>query len=157
MKTRKGVDFVNSGRACKNLTDGLVLAVAFLALMGLVLEFLAFDGEYMTNHPTTSEEITVKSPLDHPYADSYLKLFAAFLITAVLGFGARKTPLVGVFASLCSIVVSLNLFSGDLIESFPFVYVLVSVTGLAGSIIYACLHYTENPQKVKNKKGEKKK
>ena len=71
---------MNSGTACKNLTDGLLIAMAIIALVGLALEFMAFDGEHIMNHPTTSEDITVKGPLDNPYADSYLKLFAAFAI-----------------------------------------------------------------------------
>ena len=50
---------VNSGTACKNLTDGLLIAMAILALIGLVVEFMSFDGEHIMNHPTTSEDITV--------------------------------------------------------------------------------------------------
>ena len=145
---------VNSGTACKNLTDGLLIAMAILALIGLVVEFMAFDGEHIMNHPTTSEDITVKSPLDNPYADSYLKLFAAFTITAVIGLGARKTPIVGILASICTIVVSVDFFAAELIKTFPFIYVLVAVTSLAGNIIYTCFHYSGNRSTQKNE-GEK--
>lgn len=135
---------MNSGTACKNLTDGLLIAMAILALIGLAVEIMAFDGEHIMNHPTTSEDITVKTPLDNPYADSYLKLLAAFLITAIIGFGARKTPLVGVLASVCTIVMSVNFFAAELIKSLSFVYVLAAFTSLAGNIVFTCFHYFEN-------------
>jgi hypothetical protein len=145
---------MNSGTACKNLTDGLLIAMAIIALVGLALEFMAFDGEHIMNHPTTSEDITVKGPLDNPYADSYLKLFAAFAITAVIGLGARKAPIVGILASVCTIVVSVNFFAAELIKAFPFVYVLVAFTSLAGNIIYTCFHYSENRSTQKNEGEE---
>lgn len=145
---------MNSGTYCKNLTDGLLIVMAVLALIGLVVEFTAFDGEHIMNHPTTSEDITVKSPLDNPYADSYLKLFAAFLITAVIGFGARKAPVVSILASACTIVVSVNFFASELIKSFPFLYVLIAFTSLAGNIVYTCFHYFENKSKNLSKGEE---
>ena len=141
---------MNSGEACNNLTDGLLIVMSILALIGLVVEFMAFDGEHIMNHPTTSEDITVKNPLDNPYADSYLKLFAAFAITAVIGLGARKAPIVGILASVCTIVVSVNFFAAELIKSFSFAYVLVAVTSLAGNIVYTCFHYSENRSTQKN-------
>lgn len=145
---------MNSGTACKNLTDGLLIAMAFLALIGLAVEFMAFDGEHVVKHPVTSEMITVKGPLDDPYIDSYLKLFLAFLVTAILGLGARRTPIVGVLASACVIAVSVNFFVSDLINNFPFVYVLVAFTSLAGNIIYTCFHYFEKNTSQKNKGEE---
>ena len=106
-------------------------------------------------HPATKEDVYVESFLDNPFADTYLKLFIAFAISAVIGFGARKSPWAGIIASICTIVMSVNYFANDLIYTFPFIYVLVSVTALAGNIVYACFSFEEKKvAKADNCDGE---
>ena len=137
---------MNSGRACKNLTDGLVLLAAAIALIGFVGRFMGFEAGDTMLSPTTKEKIELLAPLDDPYTRTYLKLFIAFVINALLGFSSRNYPWVGVVASLCAIVISLNYFSDQLIKTYGFLYVLVAVTGLAGSLVYAYFWYAEKKE-----------
>ena len=138
---------MNPGKASKNLTDGLLLAMAVLALIGLIVQFTSFDGAYTTIHPVTEEEINVESFIDDPVSDAYLKLFIAFLISAIIGFGARKSPVAGILASVCTIVISMNYFASGLIGEFTFIYVPMAVLGLAGNIVYA--YFWSEEKKVK--------
>ena len=137
---------MNSGKACKNLTDALVLLVAAIALIGFIGRFTGFEAGDTMLSPTTKEKIELLAPLDDPYTRTYLKLFIAFVINALLGFSSRNYPWVGVVASLCAIVISLNYFSDQLIKTYGFLYVLVAVTGLAGSLVYAYFWYAEKKE-----------
>ena len=145
---------MNSASACKNLTDGLVTGATVTALIGFITEFMSFEGEYLMNHPITREEIRVKTALDNPYASTYLMLLIAFLITAIVGFASRRVPIIGILISALSVVVAVSCFSGGTVKAFAFLYVLIAVTGLAGSIIYTCFHYTENKFQNTKTKGE---
>ena len=138
---------MNSGRACKNLTDGLVLLAAAIALIGFVERYTGFEAGNTMLSPTTKEKMELLAPLDDPYTSTYLKLFIAFVINALIGFSSRNYPLVGVVASLCAIVISLNYFSDQLIKTYGFLYVLVAVTGLAGSLVYAYFDFMKETDK----------
>ncbi len=138
---------MNSGKACKNLTDGLVLTVAVMALIGLVSRFVGFEVGSTIIDPSTKERIELLSPLDDPYTSTYMKLFIAFCINALIGFGSRNYPWAGIVASICAIVISLNYFAGGVIASFGFIYVLVAVTGLAGSLVYGYFEFMKETDK----------
>ena len=141
---------MNTASACKNLTDGLVTGATSVALVGFITEFISFEGEYLMNHPLTREELRVETPLGNPYASTYLMLLVAFLITAIVGFASRRAPILGIIISALSVVVAVSCFSGGTIKAFAFLYVLIAVTGLAGSRIYTCFHYAENKnEKIK--------
>lgn len=134
---------MNTGRTCKNLTDGLLVAVAVLALICLVVKIVGFEEEYSMKHPATNEEISVSSPFDDPYTETYLKLFATFSMAAIIGFASRGSAWVSVLASVCAIVISLNYFADGIVQKYGFVYVLIAVTSLGGSLVYAYYHYAE--------------
>ena len=154
---------MNSGKACKNLTDGVVLAVALVALGCLVIAFLGFEGQYLMDHPLTGDEVRVEKPLDDPYVSTELKLFIAFGICAVIGFGSRKHPAVSIVASVCTIVISLNYYADKMIGDWGFLFVIAGVLSLAGNLIFTYFHYKENEnagkklfEKLKNGKEKAK-
>ena len=133
---------MNTGRLCKNLTDGLLIAVAILALICFLVRFVGFE-EYVTRDPVTKEQVTISAPLDDPYIQTYIKLFATFAMAAVIGFTSRGNGWVGILASICAIVISVNYFADGTIHKFGFIYVLMAVTGLGGSLVHSYFWYTE--------------
>ena len=134
---------MNTGRICKNLTDALLVVVAMIALICVVVKIVGFEEEYKIAHPSTKEEITVSKPLEDPYTETYVKLFAAFSIASIVGFSARGKGWLGIVSSACVLVISVNYFAEDLIGKFGFLYFLVAATALAGSIVYTYYYYTE--------------
>ena len=147
---------MNSGKACKNLTDGLLLAAAFFALIFLAFGYLSFNGGYSMTHPATGEELEVVSAFDDPYFMAYGVLFLCFALTSVIGLATRKHPLVGLLASIVNLIVTFIYFSDGLIETWAILFVLAAVTGLAGSIVYICFYYYENimESQFEKEKGE---
>ncbi len=134
---------MNTGRACKNLTDGLLIAVAILALISLVVRFVGFEGEYVMKDPSNGEQTVVSSPLDDPYVVTYIKLFAAFAMAAIIGFSSRGSAWVGVVASVCATVISVNYFADGIIHKFGFLYILIAVTSIGGNLVHAYYHFAE--------------
>lgn len=134
---------VKTGNACKNLTDGLLLLMAIIALVCVIVGVISFDGMYLMSHPVTGEDVYVNQPLENPYYATYLKLALLFGSAAVLGFLTRRWPYISVGASLCTVVASMNYYTDGLIRTYPFVYVLFAVTGLCGSLVYTACFYTE--------------
>ena len=147
---------MNTGRICKNLTDGLLVFVAILALIGVVVHFVGFEEEYKMKHPSTDEEITVSAPFDDPYAETYLKLFGAFSMAAIIGFASRKKGWMGIVASVCVLVISINYYSGGLIEENGYVYLGMSAASIAGSLIYTYYYYAEVKKALPANENEEK-
>ena len=145
---------MNTGRICKNLTDALLVVMAIIALICIVVKIVGFEEEYKITHPSTKEEITVKGPLEDPYTETYVKLFAAFFIASIVGFSARGKGWLGIVSSLCVLVISVNYFANDLIGKFGFLYFLVAATALAGSIIYTYYYYTEVRKALPDEKAD---
>lgn len=155
----KGKYIMNTGKTCKNLTDGLLVFVAILALIGVIVHFVGFEEEYKMKHPSTKEEITVSAPFDDPYAETYLKLFGAFSAAAIIGFASRKKGWLSIVASVCAFVISINYYMDGLIEENGYAYLGIAAASIAGSVIYTYYYYTEVkktlPPKEKKKKKEK--
>ena len=133
---------MNTGRLCKNLTDGLLIAIAILALVCLVVRYVGFE-EYVTKDPVTKEQVTISTVFEDPYFMTYAKLFATFAMAAVIGFTSRGNGWVGILASICAVVISVNYFADGTILKFGFIYVLMAVTGLGGSLVHSYFWYTE--------------
>jgi hypothetical protein len=133
---------MNSGSACKNLTDSFLLIMALVALICLVVAFISFE-EYSKVDPDTGEEIIVDSVFETPSAKGHVKMLIAFLLAATVGFSARKCPPADIAAGLGLLIVSLNLYADDVIGEIGFVYVLFAVIGVAGGLINAYYYYTE--------------
>lgn len=149
---------MNTGKTCKNLTDGLLIFVAILALIGVIVKFVGFEAEYTMKHPSTEEEITVSKAFDDPYAEAYLTLFIAFSLAAIIGFASRKSGIIGIIASVCLFIIAMYLYFNRVIEENGFVYIAMSAASIAGSIIYTYYYYTEVrptlPPKEKKEKPE---
>ena len=134
---------MNTGKTCKNLTDGLLVAIAILALISILFNVLAFKEEYTMKHPKTNKDVVVSSPLDNPYVDAYIRLFFAFAIAAVIGLCSRQKGWAGIIASICTIVITVNYYIDGIIEKNGYLYLGIAVASLAGNLIYTYYYYTE--------------
>lgn len=133
---------MNSGSACKNITDGLLLVMAFLAVISIVVAFISFE-EFVKTDPETGEETVVSSVFETASVKGHVKMLIAFLLAATVGFSARKFPPADIAAGLSLLIVSLNLYADRVVGEIGFIYVLFAVIGLAGGLIHAYYYYTE--------------
>ena len=138
------------GTPCKNLADAFVLIMAFVALVSLIVGFVSFDGEYIIDHPTTGDEITVSSFLDDPYMVNFLLIGAAFALTAIIGFTCRRKPVVSLAASIALLALVLIKYDDRLLTQKDFAYIIFAFLGLAGSITYTVCYYAEKAGLIKS-------
>lgn len=141
---------MNTGKTCKNLTDGLLIAMAILALISIAFNVLAFKEEHTMKHPSNNEEIEVKTPFDDPYVDAYVRLCATFAIAGIVGFCSRKKGIGGLIASICASIISINYYVDGIVKKNGYLYIGIAVASIAGNLIYMYYYYTE----VKKKKKE---
>ena len=140
---------MNTGKTCKNLTDGLLVAMAIVAVLSILFNVLAFKEEYKMKHPTNNEEVVVSTPWDNPYVDAYVRLAVTFAVAAIIGFCSRKNGWGGIIASICAIIISVNYYADHIIKKNGYLYIGIAVASLAGNLVYMYYYYTE----VKKPKG----
>ena len=142
---------MKNGALCKNITDALVLIMAFVALFTLLVEFLSFDPEgYIVEDPRTHEDIEVSSMLDDPYIVIYVEMLVGFLLAAIIGFAGRRAPLASLIGSVILLALVLYEYKDGPLGQVDFGYVLVAFVGLAGSITYLACYYAEKAEEKKS-------
>ena len=128
---------MKTGGLFKNITDTFLVIMAFLALLGLVIGFVTFDGEgYLIDHPRTNEEIEVRNPMDDPYIAVYVKIFIWFTAASIIGFKGRRVPLLSVLFMAVLMCVVLSEYANGGLEQKDFAYIVFGTTGFIGSIVY---------------------
>lgn len=146
---------MKQGVAYKNLTDSIVLIAAIIALICVLLSVISFEESYVVKDPITHEDVEVAKPLEDPYNITFIKLFAIFSITAIVGFIARKWALISTVASVCSIVIAFTYFLDGSSGELGFIYVFCGIVGLAGNIILMVISEQERKTEFKEMVGIK--
>lgn len=145
------------GISYKNFTDAIVLIGAIIAVVSILLAFLAFKEPKTIEDPKTGEDIKINSVWEDPTTKEYITLAVTFAITALIGFALRRWYIIPVAASVASLIVSMMVYANKIIEYIPTGFVFIALIGLAGNIIFAVLMFREEKEKSMETAGAKKK